>query len=248
MAVTVVHALLWSYRKTSCDFRVIINWKLTMPPQKEKFLFNPECHYAYSSRIKKQQSQNRLPFGLRLCFRTVRGHAGIFPVCWVLMTLPFFLFFQECFYQCSPKVYRYEDPNFKGGLKGNIQDSILIYYAWQCMIVSTYIWADILARDQDHVLCISHFRHVFKTSVIHLMYGQEGKQNSLPWDPYIMCFAIYLDFPLNNHMAKTCCCIRHAGNNCAIVSWSGYICIYQGHVTKNQPITVFILLGEGLGV
>ena len=45
------------------------------------------------------------------------------------MTLPFFLFFQECFYQCSPKVYRYEDPNFKGGLKGNIQDSILIYYA-----------------------------------------------------------------------------------------------------------------------
>ena len=197
---------------------------------------------------KKKQSQNRLPFGLRLCFRTVRGHARIFPVCWVLMTLPFFLFFQECFYQCSPKVYRYEDPNFKGGLKGNIQDSILIYYAWQCMIVSTYIWADILARDQDHVLCISHFRHVFKTSVIHLMYGQEGKQNSLPWDPYIMCFAIYLDFPLNNHMAKTCCCIRHAGNNCAIVLWSGYICIYQGHVTKNQPITVLILLGEGLGV
>lgn len=54
MAVTVVHALLWSYRKTSCDFRVIINWKLTIPPQKEKFLFNPECHYAYSSRIKKK--------------------------------------------------------------------------------------------------------------------------------------------------------------------------------------------------
>lgn len=25
-----------------------------MPPQKEKFLFNPECHYAYSSRIKKK--------------------------------------------------------------------------------------------------------------------------------------------------------------------------------------------------
>ena len=96
------------------------------------------------------------------------------------------------------------------------------------MIVSTYIWADILAKDQDHVLCISHFRHVFKTSVIHLMYGQEGKQNSLPWDPYIMCFAIYLDFPLNNYMAKTCCCIRHAGNNCAIVSWSGYICIWSG--------------------
>lgn len=53
MAVTVVHALLW----TSCDFRVIINWKLTMPPQKEKFLFNPECHYAYSSRIKKNKAK-----------------------------------------------------------------------------------------------------------------------------------------------------------------------------------------------
>ena len=25
-----------------------------MPPQKEKFLLNPECNYAYSSRIKKK--------------------------------------------------------------------------------------------------------------------------------------------------------------------------------------------------
>lgn len=28
-----------------------------MPPQKEKFLFNPECHYAYSSRIKKNKAK-----------------------------------------------------------------------------------------------------------------------------------------------------------------------------------------------
>ena len=34
---------------------------------------------------------------------------------------------------------------------------------------------------------------------------------------HIKCFAIYLDLPLNDHMAKTCCCIRRAGNNCAIV-------------------------------
>ena len=42
---------------------------------------------------------------------------------------------------------------------------------------------------------------------------------------YIKCFALYLDFPLNDHMAKTCCCIRRAGNNCAIVSGSGYYLI-----------------------
>ena len=38
-----------------------------MPPQKEKFLFNPECHYAYSSRIKKKK-QNKAKIDCLLDF------------------------------------------------------------------------------------------------------------------------------------------------------------------------------------
>ena len=53
--------------------------------------------------------------------------------------------------------------------------------------------------------------------------GLEGnKTNLFPKGPYIKCFVVYLDFPLKNHMAKTRCCILRAGNNCAIVSQSGY--------------------------
>ena len=39
---------------------------------------------------------------------------------------------------------------------------------------------------------------------------------------------INLDFPLNNHTAKTNKQRWHAGNNCTIVSWSGYIWIWSG--------------------
>ena len=39
---------------------------------------------------------------------------------------------------------------------------------------------------------------------------------------------INLDFPLNNHTAKTNKQRWHAGNNSAIVSWSGYIWIWSG--------------------
>ena len=60
---------------------------------------------------------------------------------------------------------------------------------------------------------------------IHLMYGPEG--NSYFCFPETKCFIVYLNFPLNNQMAKTCCCIRRAGNNCAIVSRSGYIWIWS---------------------
>ena len=45
--------------------------------------------------------------------------------------------------------------------------------------------------------------------------------------PETKCFIVYLNFPLNNQMAKTCCCIRRAGNNCAIVSRAGYIWIWS---------------------
>ena len=44
-----------------------------------------------------------------------------------------------------------------------------------------------------------------------------GKQNFFLSGPYIKCFAIYLDFPLNNYMAKTCCCIQRAGNNYGVL-------------------------------
>ena len=66
------------------------------------------------------------------------------------------------------------------------------------------------------------------------MYGPEGnirtldrenRTNYFPEGPYIKCFVIYLDFPLNSHMAKTNkrAVVFGAGNNFAIVSQSGYI-------------------------
>ena len=49
-----------------------------------------------------------------------------------------------------------------------------------------------------------------------------------------MCCVIYLDFPLNNHMAKTdkkrghnFFIHTHMGNNCTIVSWLGFIQIWS---------------------
>ena len=58
---------------------------------------------------------------------------------------------------------------------------------------------------------------------------RENKTNySFPKEPCIKCFVIYLDFSFNNHMAKACWCIRHPGNNCAIVALSGYIWIWSG--------------------
>ena len=40
----------------------------------------------------------------------------------------------------------------------------------------------------------------------------------------------------------------HVGNNCSIVSWSGTFEFDQGHVTKNQTITLLVLLSESLGL
>ena len=60
----------------------------------------------------------------------------------------------------------------------------------------------------------------------------------------IKCFVIYLDF----HIAKTNKQRLREGNNCAIVSRSGYIEFDQRHVTKNQPITVIILLSESVAL
>ena len=51
---------------------------------------------------------------------------------------------------------------------------------------------------------------------------------TFPEGPYIKCFVMYLDFLLNNRIAKTNKQRRRAGNNCAIVSQSGYIWIWWG--------------------
>ena len=57
------------------------------------------------------------------------------------------------------------------------------------------------------------------------------------------------DHTLSALMAKTCCCIWLVGNNCVIISFLDHTFeFYQGHVTKNQPITVLILLSESLGI
>ena len=58
--------------------------------------------------------------------------------------------------------------------------------------------------------------------------SREKKTNYFPEGPYIKCFVTYLDFPLNSHIAKRNKQRRRAGNNCAIVSRSGYIWIWSG--------------------
>ena len=40
----------------------------------------------------------------------------------------------------------------------------------------------------------------------------------------------------------------HVDNNCSIVSWLGTFEFDQGHVTKNQTITLLVLLSESLGL
>ena len=56
------------------------------------------------------------------------------------------------------------------------------------------------------------------------------------------CFVIYLDFPLNNHIAKR-----------GVRATTAQLCpsrdtfeFDQGHATKNQSIAVLILLSESL--
>ena len=82
--------------------------------------------------------------------------------------------------------------------------------------------------------------------------GLEGKQNQLfPSGSYIKCFVMYLNFPLKNHMAKT--------NKRTIVFGARATTaqFYPGrdpfefdqwYVTKNQPITVLVLLSESRGI
>ena len=64
----------------------------------------------------------------------------------------------------------------------------------------------------------------------------------------LSAFIIYLDFPFNNHSKQT---IRQTTERATTVK------LYPGrdtfvfdprHVTKNQPITVLVLLRESLGI
>ena len=48
------------------------------------------------------------------------------------------------------------------------------------------------------------FTSVYTFYIINLIYGPVGKSEFyFPEGPYIECFVLYLDFPLNNHVAKT---------------------------------------------
>ena len=71
-----------------------------------------------------------------------------------------------------------------------------------------------------------------------------------PEGPYIKCFAIYLDFPLNNHVAKTNKRLLHSTRRQLRngIPVGIHLNFDQGHVTKNQPIPVLVLLGESLGI
>ena len=68
-----------------------------------------------------------------------------------------------------------------------------------------------------------------------------------PWylvGTVLKCFVIYLDFLLNNHMAKT---NKHSAVRATTVQlYPGRDTFEfdQGHVTKNQPITELILSSE----
>ena len=71
------------------------------------------------------------------------------------------------------------------------------------------------------------------------------KLTSFPRDHTLQCkcFVIYLDFPLNNRVAKF-------GVRAIVQLYPGRNTFEfdQGHVTKNQPITVLNLLSESLTI
>ena len=62
---------------------------------------------------------------------------------------------------------------------------------------------------------------------------------------YIKFFVIYLDFPLNNHMAKTWCA---RATTMQLYPGRDTFEFDQGHVTKKQPVTVSVLLSESLDI
>ena len=61
------------------------------------------------------------------------------------------------------------------------------------------------------------------------------------------CFVIYLDFPFNNH-SKTNKQTTARATTAELYPGRDTFEFDQGHVTKNQPITVPVLLRESLGI
>ena len=68
-----------------------------------------------------------------------------------------------------------------------------------------------------------------------------------PEGPFIKCFVIYLDFPFNKH-SKTNKQTTARATTAELYPGRDTFVFDQGHVTKNQPITVLILLSESLGI
>ena len=77
-----------------------------------------------------------------------------------------------------------------------------------------------------------------------LFSSRENKTNQFPEGTHIKCFVIYLDFPLNNHIAK----FGVRATTAQLYPGRDTFEFDQGHVTKNQLITVLILLIESLAI
>ena len=81
--------------------------------------------------------------------------------------------------------------------------------------------------------------------------SRDKKTNLFPEGPYIKCSVIYLDFPFNNDSKTNKQTNKQTTNRATIEElYPGRdtFVFDQGHVTKNQPITVLVLLSESLGI
>ena len=74
--------------------------------------------------------------------------------------------------------------------------------------------------------------------------SREKSGLQFPEGPYINCFVIYLDFPLDNHIAK----FGVRATTAQLYPGRDTFEFDQEHVTKNKPITVLILLSESLAI
>ena len=78
--------------------------------------------------------------------------------------------------------------------------------------------------------------------------SRENKTNLFPEGLYIKCFVIYLDFLLSYHIVKPNKQSAVRATTAQLYPDRVTFEFDQGHVTKNQPITVFILLSESLAI
>lgn len=64
----------------------------------------------------------------------------------------------------------------------------------------------------------------------------------------LKCFVTYLDFPLNNQIAKHAAVFGERATTAELYPGRDTFEFDWGHVTNNQPITVLVLLSESLGI